>query len=124
MFDNLPSAIGQVKAGKLRALAVTSSSPVPFAPEVPTISTSGVPGFDVTAWFALYAPVGTPQTVIDKLNAEVNKALALDEVKQAYESAGFQLPPAPNSAAQLGKFTEAEVNKWAAVIKKTGLKEN
>jgi tripartite-type tricarboxylate transporter receptor subunit TctC len=124
MFDNLPSAIGQVRAGKLRALAVTSSQPVPFAPNVPTVSASGVPGFDVTAWFALYAPTGTPQAVIDKLNAEVNKALATEEIKQAYEAAGFQLPPSPNSPAQLGKFTESEVNKWAVVIKKTGLKEN
>lgn len=124
MFDNLPSAIGQVRAGKLRALAVTSSQPVPFAPNVPTVSASGVPGFDVTAWFALYAPTGTPQSVIDKLNVEVNKALASKEIKQAYEAAGFQLPPSPNSPAQLRKFTESEVNKWAAVIKKTGLKEN
>lgn len=124
MFDNLPSAIGQVRAGKLRALAVTSSQPVPFAPNVPTVSASGVPGFDVTAWFALYAPTGTPQAVIDKLNAEVNKALASEEIKHAYEGAGFQLPPSPNSPDQLGKFTESEVNKWAVVIKKTGLKEN
>ena len=124
MFDNLPSAIGQVRAGKLRALAVTSSQPVPFAPNVPTVSGSGVPGFDVTAWFALYAPTGTPQAVIDKLNAEVNKALASEEIKHAYEGAGFQLPPSPNSPDQLGKFTESEVNKWAVVIKKTGLKEN
>ena len=83
-----------------------------------------MPGFDVTAWFALYAPTGTPQAVIDKLNAEVNKALASEEIKHAYEGAGFQLPPSPNSPDQLGKFTESEVNKWAVVIKKTGLKEN
>lgn len=121
MFDNLPSAIGQVRAGKLRALAVTSAAPSPFAPGVPTVSASGVPGFDVSAWFAIYAPKGTPQAVIDTLNKEVNKALATEELKKAYEGAGFEMPAAPNTPAQLAKMTQAEVDKWAAVIKKTGL---
>lgn len=124
MFDNLPSAIGQVRAGKLRALAVTSSAPSPFAPGVPTVSASGVPGFDVSAWFAIYAPKGTPQAVIDTLNKEVNKALATEELKKAYEGAGFEMPAAPNTPAQLGKMTQSEVDKWAAVIKKTGLTAN
>ena len=124
MFDNLPSAIGQVRAEKLRALAVTSAAQSPFAPGVPTVSESGVPGFDVSAWFAIYAPKGTPKDVIDLLNTEVKKALATDELKKAYEGAGFELPPAPNTPEQLAKRTQDEVSKWAAVIKKTGLSQD
>ena len=119
MFDNLPSAIGQVRADKLRALAVTSAKPSPFAPGVPTVSES-VPGFDVSAWFAVYAPKNTPKDIVDMLNAEINKALATDELKKAYEGAGFDLPAAPNTPAQLGKLTQDEVNKWSNVIKKGG----
>lgn len=124
MFDNLPSAIGQVRAEKLRALAVTSAAQSPFAPGIPTVNESGVPGFDVSAWFAIYAPKGTPKDVIDMLNKEVNKALASEELKKAYEGAGFELPPAPNTPEQLAKRTQDEVNKWAAVIKKTGLSQD
>ena len=124
MFDNLPSAIGQVRAEKLRALAVTSATQSPYAPGVPTISESGVAGFDVSAWFALYTPKGTPQSVIETLNTEVKKALASQELKSAYESAGFDLPPAPNTPEQLAQRTQAEVTKWAAVIKTTGLSQD
>lgn len=124
MFDNLPSAIGQVRAGKLRALAVTGASEVPFAPGVPTIDKSGVPGFDVTAWFGLYVPTGTPKAIVEKLNAEVNKVLATSEIQKAYQEAGFQLPPKPNTPQALGKKTQDEVAKWAKVIEKTGLSAN
>lgn len=121
MFDNLPSAIGQVRADKLRALAVTSSKQTPFAPGVPTVSESGVPGFDVSAWFAIFAPKGTPKEVIDMLNKEVNKALATEELKKAYEGGGFELPPAPNTPEQLAKMTQDEVSKWSTVIKKSNI---
>jgi len=121
MFDNLPSAIGQVRGEKLRALAVTSANTTPFAPGVPTVSATGVPGFDVSAWFAVYAPKDTPKEIIDMLNKEINKALASEELKKAYEGGGFELPPAPNTPAQLGKLTQDEVSKWANVIKKSGI---
>jgi tripartite-type tricarboxylate transporter receptor subunit TctC len=88
------------------------------------VSESGVPGFDVSAWFAIYAPKGTPKEVINLLNTEVKKALASDELKKAYEGAGFELPPAPNTPEQLAKRTQDEVSKWAAVIKKTGLSQD
>lgn len=124
MFDNLPSAIGQVRSDKLRALAVTSAKPTPFAPGVPTVSESGVPGFDVSAWFAILAPKGTPKEVIDLLNKEVKKALETDELKKAYQGGGFELPPAPNTPEQLAKMIQDEVNKWAAVIKKAGITQD
>lgn len=121
MFDNLPSSIPQVRAGKLRALAVTAEEPVPFAPGVPTVSQSGVKGFAVTSWFGFYAPKGTPKAIIDKLNSMVNKALKSAEIKKGYEEAGFMLPPAQNTPALLGQRTQAEVNKWAKVVGTAGL---
>lgn len=124
MFDNLPSSIPQVRAGKLRALAVTAGDPVPFAPGVPTVNQSGVEDFVVTSWFGFYAPTGTPTGIIDKLNAEVNKALKAPEVIKAYEDAGFMMPKAPNSVADLAKQTQVEVDKWQAVIEKANLKLN
>lgn len=124
MFDNLPSAIPQVRAGKLKALAVTAGTPVPFAPGVPTVSESGVDDFVVTSWFGFYAPTGTPTAVIDKLNAEVNQALKAPDVIKAYEDAGFLMPQPPNSPADLAKETKTEVDKWQAVIEQANLKLN
>lgn len=122
MFDNLPSAIPQVRGGKLKALAVTANEPVPFAPGVPTVIESGVEGFEVSSWFGLYAPAGTPQAIIDKLNADVNKALTSPSVIQAYEEAGFMMPAKPNSVADLANKTQVEVDKWQAVIESANLK--
>ncbi|MCD8516030.1 MAG: tripartite tricarboxylate transporter substrate binding protein [Burkholderiaceae bacterium] len=122
MFDNLPSAIPQVRGGKLKALAVTANEPVPFAPGVPTVIESGVKGFEVSSWFGLYAPAGTPQAIIDKLNADVNKALTSPSVIQAYEEAGFMMPAKPNSVADLANKTQVEVDKWQAVIESANLK--
>lgn len=124
MFDNLPSAIPQVRGGKLKALAVTAAEPVPFAPGVPTVSESGVEGFEVSSWFGFYAPAGTPQAIIDKLNADVNKALSSPSVIQAYEEAGFMMPAKPNSPADLAKKTQVEVDKWQGVIESANLKMN
>lgn len=116
MFDNLPSSIPQVRADKLRALGVTTLQRVPFAPDVPTLIESGVPGFAVTSWFGLMAPAGTPQAVLDKLNVEVNKALNSTEVKASYFAAGFVPPPAPNSQRQYTEFVTAEIDRWAKVV--------
>lgn len=124
MFDNLPSAIPQVRGGKLKALAVTAGEPVPFAPGVPTVIEAGIEGFEVSSWFGFYAPAGTPQAIIDKLNADVNKALSSPSVIQAYEEAGFMMPAKPNSVADLANKTQVEVDKWQAVIESANLKMN
>lgn len=124
MFDNLPSAIPQVRAGKLKALAVTAPNEVPFAPGVPTVSEAGVKDFAVTSWFGFYAPTGTPKAIIDKLNADVNKVLSTPAVAKAYEEAGFLMPAKPNLPADLAKQTQTEVDKWQAVIESAGLKQN
>ncbi len=122
MFDNLPSAIPQVRAGNLKALAVTAAQPVPFAPGVPTAISQGVEGFEVAAWFGFYLPTGTSPAIADLLNTEVNKALQSPITAQAYEEAGFEMPQAPNTKADLGARTVNEVEMWQAVVQAADLK--
>jgi len=93
MFDNMPSALPQVKGGKLRALAVTSAKRSPTAPDVPTIAESGLPGYDVQSWFGLNAPAKTPAPIVSKLNAEVNKALASPDMRDKFTAQGLLLTP-------------------------------
>jgi tripartite-type tricarboxylate transporter receptor subunit TctC len=120
MFDNMPSALPQVKGGKLRAIAVTSAKRSPTAPDIPTIAESGLPGYDVQSWFALNAPARTPPAIVAKLNAEVAKVLAAKDVQDRFAELGAV--PAVMSAAQYGSFIDGEVRKWAAVVKASGAK--
>ncbi|MBO9354853.1 tripartite tricarboxylate transporter substrate binding protein [Bordetella petrii] len=122
IFDNLPPLLPHVRAGKLTGLAVTTGSRVPLAPEIPTIAESGVAGFDVAAWFGLFAPAGTPPEIVQKVNAAVNKALTSDPALAAsYQSNGFLMPPAPNTPQAFQAFMESETRKWAEVVKATNL---
>ncbi|MBP0629582.1 MULTISPECIES: tripartite tricarboxylate transporter substrate binding protein [unclassified Cupriavidus] len=118
MFDNMPSSYPHVKAGKLRALAVTSAKRSPALPNVPTVAESGVPGYEATSWFALYATGGTPQPIVDRLNAEVVKILAMPEVKKQMADQGAE--PNPEKPAQLAAFMKSETAKWAKVVKASG----
>ncbi|MGO4331896.1 Bug family tripartite tricarboxylate transporter substrate binding protein [Cupriavidus sp. 2TAF22] len=118
MFDNMPSSYPHVKAGKLRAIAVTSAKRSPALPNVPTVAESGVPGYEATSWFALYATAGTPQPIVDRLNAEVVKILAMPEVKKQMADQGAE--PHPEKPAQLAAFMSAETAKWAKVVKASG----
>ncbi|WP_029048431.1 tripartite tricarboxylate transporter substrate binding protein [Cupriavidus sp. amp6] len=118
MFDNMPSSYPHVKAGKLRALAVTSAKRSPALPNVPTVAESGVPGYEATSWFALYATGGTPQAIVDRLNAEVVKILAMPEVKKQMADQGAE--PNPEKPAQLAAFMKSETAKWAKVVKASG----
>jgi hypothetical protein len=117
MFDNLPSSIGQIRAGALRPLAVTSAERSPALPDVPTVAET-VPGFEASSWFALFAPAGTPPAVIARLNAAVAKALEDPAVKQRYAEVGGQMRPM--TPAQLGSFVQAEKAKWAKVVEASG----
>ncbi|MFC4343681.1 Bug family tripartite tricarboxylate transporter substrate binding protein [Cupriavidus numazuensis] len=118
MFDNMPSSYPHVKAGKLRAIAVTSAKRSPALPNVPTVAESGVPGYEATSWFALYATGGTPQAIVDRLNAEVVKILAMPEVKKQMADQGAE--PYPEKPAQLAGFMKSETAKWAKVVKASG----
>lgn len=117
MFDNLPSAIGHVKAGKLRALGVTSAKRSPALPDVPAIAET-VPGFESTAWLAFFAPAGTPKPIVDKLNAAVRAAYDVPSVRQRYEETGAEMPPM--SPEEVGAFVAAENAKWAKAVKASG----
>ncbi len=118
MFDNMISAWPHVQAGKLRALAVTTKQRSPSAPDVPTMEESGVAPFDVTSWFGLVAPKGTPRAVLDKVNQVVNAALDKPEVKQAYAKLGAVAEK--GSPQDFSRFIHDEVNSWAPVVKASG----
>lgn len=120
MFDNMPSALPHVKAGKLRALAVTSAQRSPSAPDVITMGEAGVPGFDVQSWFGLVAPKGTPKDIIARVNAEAVKALATVDIKERFLDLGAV--PAPMSPEAFGDFIRAEIIRWSEVVKASGAK--
>lgn len=120
MFDNMPSALPHVKAGKLRALAVTSAQRSPSAPDVITMGEAGVPGFDVQSWFGLVAPKGTPKDIIARVNAEAVNALATAEIRERFLDLGAV--PAPMSPEAFGDFIRAEIIRWSEVVKASGAK--
>ncbi|GAA4333220.1 tripartite tricarboxylate transporter substrate binding protein [Pigmentiphaga soli] len=120
MFDNFPNALPFVKAGKMRALAVTSRQRLAELPDVPTVAEQGYPGFEVAVFYGLYAPAGTPDAVVHKLNAVLNEALKADDVKSMFKTAGVQ--PMGGSAQDFAKYNAAQDRKWADVIRKAGIK--
>jgi tripartite-type tricarboxylate transporter receptor subunit TctC len=118
MFDNMPSVIGHVKAGKLRPLAVTTPQRSPALPDVPTVAEAGVPGYSATSWFGLLAPANTPAPVIAKLNASILKALADPEVKKKMAEQGAE--PHGEKPEQFAEFIRSETAKWGQTVKKSG----
>ena len=121
MFDNLPSALPQIKAGKLTALAVTSGERSAALPDVPTIAEAGpVKGFEASSWFGLLAPAGTPPDIVNRLQQETAKALATPALKERLLSQGAI--PGGLTSAQFTQFIAAEAKKWAQVVKASGAK--
>jgi len=118
-FDG-PSLLPHVTGGRLRALAVTSRKRLPQLPDVPTMEEAGVSGFEVSSWQALYAPVGTPRSVVDKLNQEVAAVLTMPEVVARFQQMG--LTTAPMTPVEFAAFQRAEIAKWSAVVKDSRLK--
>ncbi|MET0520174.1 MAG: tripartite tricarboxylate transporter substrate binding protein [Burkholderiaceae bacterium] len=119
-FETVTVAQPQIKAGKVRVLAVTSARRAAQLPEVPTMQEAGVAGFDVASWQAIYAPAGTPAPLVARLNAELQKIIAKPEVKARME--GLGLDYAPNSPQQFAEFQQAEQAKWLKVIKDGNVK--
>jgi tripartite-type tricarboxylate transporter receptor subunit TctC len=120
MFDNLPSSIQHVRAGTLRALAVSSANRAPALPDVPTLAESGLAGFEATSWFALFVPKGTPAEIVAKLNAEVRNALSTPEVKKRVEDLGAEIRLV--SPDELMAYVRQEHEKWGKVVKTSGAK--
>jgi tripartite-type tricarboxylate transporter receptor subunit TctC len=120
MFDNLPSALPQIKAGKLRALAVASSKRWLELPDVPTLAEAGFPGFPPDIWYGLVAPAGTPAPVIAKLNATVNARLKTPEMQASL--AKLSLDPRPMTSQQFGDVLVKDMQQWADLAKQAGIK--
>jgi tripartite-type tricarboxylate transporter receptor subunit TctC len=120
MFANLSAVIGNVKAGSLRALAVTSAQRAASAPDIPTIAEVALPGFDAATWFALVAPAGTPRDVVARLNAEVTRLVGQGEVQQRFADLGMTIGTSTPDA--LDAFIKSEIGKWAKVIRDAEIK--
>lgn len=120
MFENLPTAIAQVRAGKVRALGMTSRERSPSMPEVPTVAEAGVPGFEATAWFTIAAPAKVPADIIRKLNTDMNAFLKAPEMQQRWVEMG--VVPLGGAPADAEKFFVSEREKWNKVIKAAGIR--
>jgi tripartite-type tricarboxylate transporter receptor subunit TctC len=120
IFDNMPSILSHVKAGTLRALAVTTKERIAVVPELPTIAESGVPGFDVFSWFGFFVPARTQQDVIARINADTNAALAYAPVRSRFEELGAT--PKGSTPAQLASFLQSEIDKWGPVIREAKIR--
>lgn len=119
MFETLTTAISHIKAGALRALAVTAATRLPVLPDVPTVS-EFVPGYEAYGWGGIGAPGSTPAEIVDKLNEEINAALAHPAIKAQIVELGSV--PMPMTPADFAKFIAAETDKWAKVIRFAGIK--
>jgi tripartite-type tricarboxylate transporter receptor subunit TctC len=117
---SMPPAVPQVKAGKLRAIAVTSAARSPALPDVPTVSEQGYPGFDDLTWFGIFAPAGMPPDIVTRLNADINKILEMADVREKF--AQLALDSSRNSPAEFTTFLRSEVPKWAQAVKDSGAK--
>ena len=120
MFHNAPVVLPHVRSGALRAIAITGAQRNPSAPEIPSLNEAGVPGYEVTAWYAMYVPAGTPAPIIARLNADIAKVLAMPEVKTWIEAqAGAAGGGSPEALAE---FQAAETVKWRTLIRAANIK--
>lgn len=120
MFDNLANAMAQVKGGTVRPIAVTTAQRSKLAPDLPTMAEAGMPGFDISTWFGLLAPAGTPPEVIAKWNADVVKVLNSPEVREKMLAQGAE--PSPTTPAEFAAFIAKERDKYAKIVKASGAK--
>ena len=120
MFDNLPTALPHIKAGKLRGLAVTTAARSPLAPELPTMAESGLPGFELSTWFAFFAPAGTPRAIVDKISDDMRRVLMQPDMKERLAAIGVDIRA--STPEELATFQRAELAKWGKIIKDSGAK--
>ena len=120
MFDGLGSSANHIKGGRIKALAVASSQRAPGFAEVPTSAEAGVPSYQVATWYGLWAPKGTPKDVVDRVRAEMAKALTSEELVKTWNGLGAETPDLYGDA--FGKFVSSETRRWAEVVKNSGAK--
>ena len=119
VFSSIPTALGQIRAGKIRALGVTIRKRSSVLPDVPTLDEAGVPGYDAASWYAVLAPAGTPKPVVARLGKEIVQVMAMPDVRGRFANDGFE--PAGTGPAEFGKFLRAELAKWDKAIKAAGI---
>jgi tripartite-type tricarboxylate transporter receptor subunit TctC len=120
MFDNLANAMAQVKGGRLRALAVTTAKRSSLVPELPTMAEAGLPGFDISTWYGLFAPAGTPPPIVARWNADVSKILSTPNIRAQFIADGAE--PSPDTPGEFAQFIAAELTKYARIVKASGAK--
>jgi tripartite-type tricarboxylate transporter receptor subunit TctC len=120
VITNLPEQVGYIRSGRTRALGVSTAKRSPQFPEVPTIAEAALPGYEVTVWYGLCGPGGMPAALVEKMNADLQKAVSSPETVKRLSDAGIE--PAPGSSAQFTEFARAEIAKWARVIKDGNIK--
>jgi tripartite-type tricarboxylate transporter receptor subunit TctC len=118
-FTDLANGLQQARAGKVKTYGVSTPERFALAPDIPTLNETGAPGFDLTVWFGLMGPAGLPAPVLDRLSQSLDKALASSELKQTYARQGLTVKV--QSPAEFGGFVRAEIDKWAAIVKETGI---
>jgi tripartite-type tricarboxylate transporter receptor subunit TctC len=119
-FATMPSAIGYVRAGRLRGIAVTTSQRSPSTPELPTIAETGIKGYEAGSWYGLSAPAGTSKDIVARLHAETMKVMALPDVKERLFNAGFEI--VTSNPEQFAAFTKSEIQKWGKLVRAANLK--
>ena len=118
-FNNFLAARAHIDAGRIRVLGVSSVKRSPAMPDMPTIAESGVPGFDVTSWYSVIAPAGTPAAVVNRIQTDIAAVLRLPEVAARLSNDGAE--PVGSSSAEFGRFLQAEIRKWSEVVKNAGI---
>jgi tripartite-type tricarboxylate transporter receptor subunit TctC len=120
IFDSMPSAMPHVKSGKIRALAVTTAKRSPTVPDLPTIAESGVPGFDISTWYGVWAPAGTPKEIVNKVAAEMAKALQQPAMRERLAALGAE--PVGNTPEEFAAYCQSELAKWSKIVRESGAK--
>jgi tripartite-type tricarboxylate transporter receptor subunit TctC len=118
IFDNTPNVLPHVKGGRIRGIAVTSLKRSALAPDMPTVDESGVPGYEVLVWFGVVGPAGIPREIVTRLNAEINKILQMNDVRERFQAGGVD--PVGGPAEKFGEHLKTEIAKWGKVVKATG----
>lgn len=121
LFAAYPTVSGQVRAGRLKALAVTSAKRIAIAPELPTVAEAALKGFESSQWWGMYGPAGLPPAIVQKLNAAINKVLSTDDIKKHLATDGAS--PSSGTPAELAAYHKADYDKWGAVMAKAGIKK-
>jgi tripartite-type tricarboxylate transporter receptor subunit TctC len=120
MFDSMPSSAGAVREGRLRALAVTTAGRQSAFPELPTIAEAGVPGYEISTWYGIWAPARTPPEIVSRLHAAIAKALRGEEAKEKMAALGAQ--PVADAPEAFGRFVRAEYERWGRLVRDAGIK--